>query len=176
MRDIDDRILATPALLARLAAEARFEGGTGIYWGIAVRQGGLLVPFRSAPAHPVPVPEQQMFANDMALALNRRLHHDGAWLVLFTHPATTFAALPIIGAPVDFGRFVFLWMDRDGDVQFPVECSDDFTEVLLAGPDHWMESAEQAWQQWRRQHAALDLREGEVYRRALGECAPSQAN
>lgn len=173
---IDDRILATDALRRRLLAEAQFEEGPGTYWGVSVREGVLLVPFKSADGIAAPMEDQQMFANDMAHALNKHLHHDGAWLVLFTHPMGL-VNIPIVGMtplPVPYDRWVFLWMDADGDVQFSMDNVEEFAEVLLAGPDHWMEEAERAWQTWKLyMRDVLDVRQGETFKRALGEVPTS---
>lgn len=182
-RHIDDKLLNTPALRMRLDAEARFEEGGGTYRGFALRSGGVLdghILRLTSLGNPPPLDEMQvMFGQDMVRVLNRHLHHDGAWVVLFTHPSHVHKAgpidLPVVGGlPTMYGRFAFLWMDRDGDVQFTMDSVSDFFEVLSEGPDPWIERAEQAWQNWK--HVMRDVlapKEGETYKRALGEAAPS---
>lgn len=157
--------------------EAEFDGGPGVLYGFAIPEDGRATPFwASASRNDMPavrpVPEQQMFAADMAAALNRALHHDGAWLVAFTHPETHVMGLPLIGSsvPVPFGRWVALWIDGDGDPQFTMDNEDPFVECLVSGVQYWIEQAEQAWQRWKyHMRDVLDPRPGETFKRALGE-------
>lgn len=182
----DDELLITDALKRRLIAEGQMEGGPGHFWCVVRRSNAITVPFKSSPLIPRPAPDQVMFASDMVESLNRHLHHDGAWVVVFTHPAavvpnmldlqeTTSMARPVIDF-TGYDRWAFLWLDRDGDVQFALENDDLFAETLLSGPDHWMEQAEQAWQRWHfHMREVLDKKalEGATFKRAQGERAPS---
>jgi hypothetical protein len=166
----NDNLLALPAVRSRLSAEAQ---GTA-WWALTRRedlsqmvlsgQGDYAPGLRSAP-----LPEQIMFAQDMTAALNRHLHHDGRWFVQFTHPD----AVPLLGnagTGAEYRRWVMLWLDEDGDCQFPVENDEPFAYALMAGPDHWMETAESAWQAWR--HHMRDVLApvaGQTFKRAQGQ-------
>lgn len=165
-------LLLLPAIRRRLFDEARHDDGPGAYWALLMRADGLPRIETSAPALPKPAPEQVMFATDMATALNKHLHHDGAWLVVFTHPP----AVSVLDMFVTYGRFALVWIDRDADPQFSIDCDDDFTEVLLSGLDHWMEECERGWSKWSHHMTKVfdkKLRERITYKRAQGEQAPS---
>ncbi len=170
---VENRMLITPTLRRRLRMEAEFDGGPGTLYGFAIPEDGRVEPFWAGYRHPPrPLPEQQMFAADMVIALNRALHHDGAWLVVLTHPETHVMGLPLIDslAPVAFGRWVAIWIDRDGDPQFAMDNVDPFAECLVSGVQYWLEQAEQAWQRWKyHMRDVLDPRPGETFKRALGE-------
>ena len=176
----DENLIVTPTLLRRFQLEAEFEGGDGRYYGIVLRiDGGLLVHH---PGSPGLCAEQLMWAGDVLKFLNRELHHDGAWVVVFTQPKPVSIDNVLLADNLhaDYGRYVLLWMDEDGDVQIPIEWEEgtgelrDFADVLLAGLENIGKVAEHAWQAWNeivvRQ---LDRRTSETYKRARGERAPS---
>ena len=171
MHRLDDAVLITPALLRRLDAEGEVDGGNGCYWALLARSNGDLIEHAKGPE---PIAEQRVFAIDMVPALNRNLHHDGAWLVAFVHPKPPPLAIMYTA---EFARFVFLWMDGDGDIRFPVECDDDFGVVLTKGPDYWIEQCEQAWITWDvMMRQVLAPKPEQLFKRAQGQVAPTAAN
>lgn len=163
---ITEALIQSPAILKRMDFEA---AGTG-WWAYGkVRSGKIVV---LSDRNWTPIPEIIMFARDMVGALNKHLHHDGAWLVGFTHPKP----IVFIGdrGGTDFDRFVFLFIDRDGDPQFTIECDDGIIAALTVGPDHWMEEAERGWQKWfHHMRRVITPRPEQTYKRAQGELAPS---
>jgi len=174
---LDERLLITPALLKRFEAEAVFDGGNGAYFAYLQKRDG---PDGRFITHgPFGDPSridmaQAMFAMDMLKRLNDNIHHDGAWVIVFTNP------LPLEPGSVirmdyrtSFGRFVFMWLDQDGDVRFPVECDEPFSTVLLKGWPHWVEQCQVAWQLWAVAEQALGAKPEQKYKRAMGETAPS---
>ena len=170
MHSVPDRAILTPALLRRFQAEGEFDGADGRHQAFIETQDGRIL----VHGHGLMVlPEQQMFGVDMIRLMNRALHHDGAWMVVFTHqrpPAVSLVAM------AEYQRIVFIWVDKDGDVQFPLETDEDFSEVMGHGADHWLENAEAAWQIWKFSQAMIDPQEGETFKKALGERAPSSIN
>ena len=168
MHHLDEKILVTPALLRRFSAEAEHSAGNGSYYAILIGSDGGFIEHQIGPGL---APEQTIFGRDMVFLLNRHLHHDGAWMIVFTNP-TPKPIIEIHGTV--YQRFVFLWMDKDGDVRFPIENEEPFHEVLKAGPIAWLQQAEVAWTTWHRlTHQVLDVRPSETYKRAQGESAPS---
>lgn len=167
MHRLDERVLITPMLLKRFSAEAEFENGDGFYCAFIQRSNGTFLEHAEGPGAD---PMQELFATDMLNALNGKLHHDGAWVMLFTHHDVPVPPL----AKGIYRRFVILWMDRDGDVQFPIENDEPLHVVLAKGPDHWLEQCETAYALWHHaMREVLNPREGNLYRRARGETAPS---
>jgi hypothetical protein len=164
---LSDDLVITPALLRRFHAEAELEGGDGRHYAvIRSNDGSLLV---HDPGSPSISGEQWIWTADLLELLNRELHHDGAWVVVFTHP------LP------DYRRYVLLWLDRDGDVQFALEWVAgensgfrDFVDVLLAGVHSTAQKCQVAWEIWHTMMIeVIEPREGQTFKRARGERASS---
>lgn len=167
MTKLNDDWLVSPFIQQRLLDESEDTGGnlTG-FWAVVTGENGARKVMASTKIMPDPM--QQVFAGDMAQALNRHLRHDGAWIVFWTHPPQVF------GADHLYRMWHFLWIDRDGDPQFTIDNEDAFHTVLLEGADHWLESAEVAWQQWREMMIdVLDPKQKQLFKRAQGEAPPS---
>jgi hypothetical protein len=178
---LSDDLLVTPALLQRFEGEAHLEGGNGQYFAfVRLRDGRLL---GHHPGSPQIIAEQTMWADDVLRALNRDLHHDGAWVVVFTAPqpvASNGSAIYVQPDRVEYGRYAIMWLDEDGDVAFSMEWvqgeSDllDFADVLLAGLPSTMEKAEGCWQLWHTaMREVLAPAEGQTFKRARGQRAAS---
>jgi hypothetical protein len=182
MHKVPDHALVTEELIARLGAEAsqqtiselvpdehgvkqlRKRALPGPFCAVLETGSGQPQQFGSGPQL---CAEQGMLAIDMVKALNRELHHDGCWLFCFCNPSPQ----PIVLVTgVEYGRFVILWMDQDGDVQFSYECDRPFELYLIEGPLPLMEKCEKAWQQWHLyMRQVLDPQPDELYKKALGE-------
>lgn len=180
MHRLDDGILVNTALLRRFEAEAGHEGGDGRHQALIMLRDGR---FLSHGVGPDLDGTQTLFAQTMLRMLNKELHHDGAWVIVYTHPRPddAFQVEHVLqAAPWQYGRFVFLWLDADGDVQFPYEWSQnegefvDFADCMIAGPEYWTGQAESAWQMWHElMIEVIDHGEGQTYKRAMGEAPPS---
>lgn len=178
MKLSDDKLI-TPALLRRFIVEAEMDGGTGQHYALVQLENGNLTKWN--PASPSLAPDQIIWAADMLKLLNRELHHDGAWVVVFTHPRPS-PSQCVLHAPThcDYHRFVLLWLDADGDVQFPYEWAEGYGElrnfayVILAGPISWAQKCETAWEQWRvMMMEVIAPSADQVFKRAQGQRAPS---
>lgn len=177
-RLIDENLIVTPTLLRRFQAEADFEAGEGRYCALILRENGLDL-LAHHPFAPALAPPQSLWAGDVLRFLNRELHHDGAWVVVFTHPkpATVENALLLDNCHAEYARYVLLWMDGDGDVQIPIEWEEgtgevrDWADVLIAGLEWVGRDCEVAWQSWHELVVRrLDRKEGrDTYKRARGE-------
>jgi hypothetical protein len=171
--------IITPTLLKRFHDEARFEDADGRFCALILCDNGTDL-IRHAPGSPDASPEQLLWAGDMLRLLNRELHHDGAWVVVFTHvqPAPVECVLHNLRASL-YGRYALIWIDQDADPQFSVEWEAgtgelrDFADVMLAGRTSTVQKCETAWGIAQTARQALDLRPTEQFRRARGERAPS---
>lgn len=183
MTHLDDRTLINKALLRRFELEARGEAGDGRYYAMIRRQDGNLLAHH--PIGPQLDPQQMLWAQRVLSLLNRELHHDGAWVIVFTHPRRP-EGLAIIEDPkhVLYDRYCLLWVDSDGDVQFAIEWQKgdgelyDFTDVIMAGIESTAAKAQGAWQVWHtmmRQVPEIKSGDQRTYKRAMGEAAPSAA-
>lgn len=181
MTKLADDILITPALLRRFHAEAELEGGDGRYYAIVRCQDGKILAHH--PGAPLLMPEQALWAGDVITLLNRELHHDGAWVVVFTHPIPP-QLDHVLHDPRhwEYGRYVLLWLDRDGDVQIPYEWVKgesellDWADVMLAGIECVGHKCEGAWQTWHMlMRQVIDPQEGETYKRAQGQAPKTSA-
>jgi hypothetical protein len=175
---IADDDLLTPALLRRFEAEAYLEGGNGQHYAFVRLSDGRLLAHH--PGSPQIIAEQTMWADDVLHKLNRELHHDGAWVVVFTAPGAAADGCAIFAQPgyIEYARYCLMWVDKDGDVQFSIEWvrneSDllDFTDVLMAGIESTMAKCEAAWETWVMQRKVMDPQQGQTFKRAKGQ-APS---
>lgn len=131
-------------------------------------EGGHVLEFGTGPAL---MAVQRMVSEDMVVALNRHLHHDGCWLFNFAAPEDAHPVAVVDGRL--YRRFAILWMDKDGDIQFAIDCERPFEKTCEEGPDALIEKCEMAHKFWRQQLQWLDLRPGETFKKALGEKAPS---
>ena len=170
MHKVEEKHLITASLLRRFEAEASFEDGDGRYFGLIHRGDGAFLTHGMGPH---PSPEQMVFAQDVLKLLNKELHHDGAWVIVFTNPQPLALAISNL---TEYARFAILWMDRDGDVQFTLDWVDgegdmfDFADVLLAGLETWGNHAEQAWQTWHMIiREAVDPSESQTIKAAQGQ-------
>lgn len=178
---LDDSILMTPTLLRRFIQEAELEGGNGQHFALLRRSNSELIAHN--PYSPELDPSQMTWGADVLRLLNRELHHDGAWVLCFTHPAEPGPPETILHNPPkhwEYARYCLMWLDKDGDVQFTVEWVRheselfDFADVMLAGIESTAQKAEAAWETWRTMMIeVLDPREGETFKRAQGQRAPS---
>lgn len=177
---LPESLLVTPTLLRRFMDESVWEDGDGRHYGIMLRDDGNLIA-HGPPDSKTPIPEQMIWAGDVLKKLNKELHHDGAWVVVFTHPKVA-QLLSIFqdAKHCDYGRYALIWVDGDGDPQFTVEWMAgegdlrDFDDVLLAGIVSTMNKCEAAWEMWHlHMRKNLDPKEGQTFKKAQGQQAPS---
>ncbi len=173
--------LVTASLLRRFQLEAQLAGVSEEFYALIQRDSGDFLSHH--PFGPAAAVEQIMWATDVLRRLNRELHHDGAWVVVFTDPkppqAGELAVMNTAGHR-EYARYALLWLDHDADVQFAVEWvmneSEllDWCDVLLAGIESVMQKCETAWEIWRHHNReVLDPADGQTYARAKGQQASS---
>lgn len=174
--------LITPALLTRFAAEGVCEDGDGRHYGVIRRDHANL--FVHHPNSPPLDSTQLLWAGRILKLLNRELHHDGAWVVAFTHPSKISfeSAAHAEARSAYYLRYCLIFVDRDGDPQFTMEWLHgqnteliDFTAVVLNGIESTAQKCAGAHGMWLEAKRMLDLKQSETYRRAKGERAPSAA-
>lgn len=169
----DDILLAKPVLttlLERFAMEAEMEEGNGQYYAVIHKADGSFMDHN--PYSPELEPMQAEFARDCLRLFNKELHHDGAWVCVFTHPKPP----EPLRVNTEYKRFGFIFLDRDGDAQFTLDWEDgntellDFADVLLAGLESWGDLVEAAWEEWHTlMREALDPGEGQLIKKAQGQ-------
>ena len=169
MHRLDENILVTPLLLKRFQAEGEFEGADGRHYAFLQRSNG---EFLVHDTHgPDPGPNARIFAMDMLTGLNTRLNNGGAWVIVFTH----YVNPPVAFMNGHYDRFVLLWMDEDGDVQFPVDWEGTVEQAMIEiGYDAFMNQCNAAHVTWQSAHEMLDARPHEKFKRAQGQRRPSQ--
>lgn len=175
MHKVIDDLLVTTFLIKRFEREATFEAGDPRYYAVIQRKDGRFLEHN--PASPELEPMQAVFARDLLGRLNRELHHDGAWTIVFTDPAP---AETVLANRSEYRRFGLIWVDHDGDPQFTLEWVNgeseetDFADVLLSGIESWGDRAETAWLNWRMlMREVLDPAPDQLVKRAQGQ-APTE--
>jgi hypothetical protein len=178
MHKLDDRTLLTPVLLQRFRLEGEYEGGDGRYYALMLRSDGNLLSHH--PGAPMLDPMQSMWAADVLKLFNRELHHDGAWVVCFTHLPPINKDAAIVPKHAEYHRYCLIWLDADGDPQFTMDWANgetellDFADVMLAGIVSTGMKAEASWQVWhQKMRKLIDPKEGQTFKRAKGETAAS---
>lgn len=170
---LEDNTLINPALLRRAIGEAEEDGGDGRHFLVIQKADRSYLEHN--PYSPEPDGLQKVYAQTCLTLLNDELHHDGAWVALFTHPDVT------IGWVLEYQRITFLFLDADGDVRFPFTWQQgaqsdekDWAELIANGTHSLAHCAEHAWRLWRESMDVLDAQPDQTYRRALGEEAPTK--
>jgi hypothetical protein len=180
---LPDTILLSPIVKHYIKERLRFEGeqedGNGTVFAVIQKADGGWIESGTQLAPPL-IPEQTMFARDMVQILNREIHHNGCWLVFFTHPERADGFVPG-GFETEYPRFGFIWLDQDGDPQFTMDWLNGeyeeltFQDVLMSGPVSWAQRLETAWHEW---HTAMveviEPAQGQTFKRAQGQ-APSNS-
>lgn len=176
---IDEDLIVTKALLRRFLAEAMTDNGDGRHYGIIRRNDGSILGHN--PCSPELSFDQMLWAVDVLTYLNREIHHDGAWVVVFTNPLPPDVDNILIDPKqAEYGRYVLLWLDKDGDVQIPIEWEvgssemRTFADVMLGGLHATAVRAETAWHLWKlHMRDVLDPQPDQLFKAAQGQMAPS---
>ncbi|WP_417790292.1 hypothetical protein [Terasakiella pusilla] len=163
---LDDKFLNSKATMLRMDYEAERNGKQAQWYGAAVTGAGQEMDFYPTIT-PTPTVFCKTFVFDMLRGLNNSLHHDGAWVCLMLNPVADESNIQAFEA--DYQKYVFFWMDEDGDIHVPVEIEDKIANILAAGPDVWIEQCELAWLAWQELNRTLDARPNETFKRAMGE-------
>ncbi len=173
MHRLDDKLVVTTSLLRRFIAEGGEEEGTGQHFAVVQRSNGDFLHHN--PHSPEAPGEQLVFIHECLTRFNNEIHHDGAWCAVLTHPVWTAPArLP------EFKRFVFLWIDKDGDPQFSLDWIEgegeeqDFSDCMLSGRDSWADRAENAWHAWHVLAVeVIDAAPDQMLKEAQGQTRPN---
>lgn len=172
---MDNRILITSSLKERLDLEAAADGelhpgAIPSYYAFMKLESGQILPFAGGDRTIEPSEIQKVFGTVMCEALNSDLHHDGAWVVAFTHPPSLF----FVGKDVsNWQRMVRVFIDKDGDAQFSIETTGDFSAICTNKIEDWVQGAELCWSKWRHLMVdVLDPSEGQTYKRAQCQHKP----
>jgi hypothetical protein len=102
---------------------------------------------------------QDDYARKLVANLNKQLHHDGVWAVMWTNPTE-------FGMPTEL-RIAF--QDKDGDPQFVIEVERTLTDLMVHGPDSHMENCERAYQQWVRWQKEMEISEKQKIKWGQGQ-------
>lgn len=126
----------------------------------------------------VPHEEQRALMLDLVRGLNKEIGHDGRWVTGWVHPIlfpedVGLFILSAVDIEREFRRGIMMWMDVDGDVQFTVEIDEPMREIRQIDVEHWIEQAEDGHILWRDMMGILGAGEGQRYKRAQGQAAPS---
>lgn len=160
MRKFDEQMMFSAAVRERLDQECAMTSDLGTHaqhwYAVMVLPSGHVEVWRNYDAGNKiqglfdrdPPWHQREWAEGIAKLLNRECHHDGAWIIAFTHPPG-FAEMVGIEPKFEWRRIVKLWMDSDGDVAFTVDNLDPFHMVFTNRPHYYVAQSEEAWEKWK---------------------------
>lgn len=180
MHKLDDETLITATLLRHFIAFAQEDTADERHFALLQRADRSWLTHN--PGSPALDGVQMAYTQQVLDLLNRELHHDGAWVALWSGPSQREVFTQIDGA---YCCLDLIWLDKDGDAKLRVDWiageSEDWPtlpDLLLAGVIPLGEICETAWQTANAlQMATLDLKLNQssdiTHRKALGERAPS---
>jgi hypothetical protein len=180
MHKLDDETLITADLLRKFIAFAGEDGGDDTHFALMQKADRQFLAHN--PGSPELDPVQMVYSQKLLQRLNQDLHHDGAWVLLWSHPGHYAAFMHVPGA---YSVMNLIWVDRDGDAKVRLEWvagqNEDvigIIDLLLQGELPMCDQAETAWlmaQELLRATLDIGMNGGNdvTYRRALGEAAPT---
>lgn len=163
---VEDQLLFSKLLRMRLDKEAAEDkdmspGISARWYASKVLSDGTGVIERNYPSvfsGDDPPAYQQFWLDTMCQGLNSQIAHDGAWIVAWTHQPLLIEYMN--RNPIEWRRFVMIWVDKDGDPQFVVDNIEPFAVIATVDQEKFIEDGENAYQYWS--HLMNDaLRPGE---------------
>lgn len=159
----------SPVIRTRLKQEAGFECDWGKpslerYYAVVPQTDSPLeaIELRNydphSPLTPDPHELQMHFIQAYREQLQKQIHHDGVWIVAWTHPPEVQQAL-IVDGDNTFGRLIAIWLDEDADPMFTFETDLPFVEIVANGGHYYIEQAEKAWYGWNKDFGKKAMKE-----------------
>lgn len=165
---LPEHLWNSPVIKKRLFNEAGFESNNGAphkvhYWVIApegnTKRGEVILKnFIPNFADIEPHEMQQEFARQVQKMLQSGAHHDGLWLVGWTHPPATGDVVRIDGSNC-WDRLIMLWLDEDGDPKYTLESDIPFAEMMENGEAYYLGLAEQAHASWEEAYGKKAMKD-----------------
>lgn len=165
---LPDNIWNSPVIRQRFFQEANFECSHGKpqnphYWLVApeadTKAGDIvLVNFKEDEFNVAPHELQQDFAENLKNVLQKQLHHDGLWVVGWTHPPASWESVKIDGDNT-WGRLVMIWFDEDADPQYTVESDMPFIEMCANGYEYYAGLCAEAHEAWSESYGKIAMKD-----------------
>lgn len=167
MTDLPENLWKSPVIQERLIQEALFDCRYGVpakpYFDVMVPQADTKIGqiqlrnYTPSMAEVAPHPIQVQFAKNLLDILMKELHFNGLWIVGWTHPPTSYAALTEMDNA--WQRLIIIWLDQDGDPQYTIDYDKPVVEIIADGLELHAKKAEDAHQQWRQIYSDTAMRE-----------------
>lgn len=174
-KEFNEELLLTWAIRQRLDFEGAYDQDVGAlvndtartlilpfnpgsWWAAIQRTSGAVHRFESNMLV-LPTVEQQVFLMELLRRLNREIHHDGRWIVAWTHGNQ---------------RWIAMWVDPHGDIAFTMDNEDRWEEVIKQPMLYWVGDCEGSWTAWHHSMVTvLNPAPEAEYKRAQGQRPPS---
>ena len=164
---IPENIWNSPVIRQRLLLEAAYECDTHgapqhpFYWFNVpegdTKRGALdLRNFVPTPFHIDPHALQMDFAREIREHLQSEEHHDGLWIVGWTHQPPQYEAIRIDGDNT-WCRMVMIWLDEDADPQYTLESEVPFFQMVENGTSYYVGLAAEAYEKWQEIYSSKNL-------------------
>ena len=157
MTELPSNLWKSPVIQDRLIQEALFDCRYGVpakpYFDVIVPQADTksghiqLRNYTPSMAEVAPHPIQTQFAKNLLDILMKEAHFNGLWLVGWTHPPTTYAALTEMDNA--WQRLIIIWLDKDGDPQYTIDYDKPVIEIIADGLELHTQKIVGAHDQWR---------------------------
>lgn len=165
---LPEEIWNSKVIKKRMRDEAHFECSHGLpikahYWFTVpqgdTRRGNLeLRNFMPGVLDIDPHEHQKGMARTLRESLQREAHHDGVWILGWTHPPSSTDAILEDGDNC-WGRLVMIWLDEDADPQYTVESDLPIAQMISHGMQYYIDLAQQAHERWKESYGKKALKE-----------------
>lgn len=178
MKSLPNNLWTSPVLIDRLGQEADFEQPAKVQFWFSVPQADTrignitLKNFDNSLTNIPPHELQQDFAVALRQYMQSEIHHDGLWMVGWTHPPASGNHLRVDGDNC-WGRLVMIWLDEDGDPQFTVDSYRPFVQMMKDGISYYVNMCENAYAAFNEEYgkkamkADLGIKEDQIKKDVL---------
>lgn len=178
MKNIPEDVYKAQVLRDHLFLEAAADTGRGVpqkkYFHVNVpevstRRGVItLKNYTPSEFDIAPHPVQLDLSQKIMSMLNKEYHHDGIWVVGWTHPPDFDQLIRIDGDNV-WSRMIMIYLDKDADYQFVVESEMPIATMIENGIEYYCGLCEEAFDTYSRDfsHESLGISESQLNKATL---------
>lgn len=168
MTNLPQNTYKSEIIRQRLFLEAGYEGVHGVsqkpyFWVVVpeadTKRGKIVLKnFKETETDVAPHPIQIEFAKELLERLQRTTHHDGIWIVGWTHPPDFSQIIRVDGDNV-WSRLIMIWLDKDADPQFTLDSEMPVAQMVENGSAYYANLAEDAYETFMEEYSEGRMKE-----------------